>query len=49
MIELQKKVFERRGGESFDPPLDYYISEARDERNQQIDAVMRICFHKEQQ
>lgn len=47
--ELQKKVFERRKGKPFDPPLDYYIQEGRDERDRQIDAVMGIDFHKEQQ
>jgi hypothetical protein len=49
LIELRQKIFERRGGKPFDPPLDYYIQEARDERDQQIDAVMGICFQKEQQ
>lgn len=49
LIELRQKIFERRGGKPFEPPLDYYIQEARDERDQQLDELMNNCFHKEQQ
>ena len=31
IIELKSKVFARRGGKSFDPPLEEYIQAARDE------------------
>jgi hypothetical protein len=30
---LKAEIFARRGGKSFDPPLNVYIQEARDERN----------------
>jgi len=33
-IHAQKaEIFARRGGKPFDPPLNIYIQEARDERN----------------
>jgi hypothetical protein len=48
LIELQKQIFARRGGKPLDPPLDYYIQEARDERNAQQDELVKQCFNKEQ-
>jgi hypothetical protein len=37
-------VHVRRGGKPFDPPLDEYIRQTREERNQQHDELMRSCF-----
>lgn len=44
LLSLRAKIFERRGGKPFDPPLDEYIQETRDERTAQQNELIRSCF-----
>ncbi|MBD2776123.1 hypothetical protein [Iningainema tapete] len=44
LIDLADKINARRGGKPFDPPLEDYIRQTREERNEQHDELMRSCF-----
>ncbi len=44
LIELADKINARRNGQPFDPPLEDYIRQTREERNEQHDELMRSCF-----
>ncbi|MBF2006688.1 MULTISPECIES: hypothetical protein [Chlorogloeopsis] len=46
LIELGNKINARRGGKPFDPPLEDYIRQTREERNEQHDELIRNCFPK---
>lgn len=46
LIELGDKINARRGGQPFDPPLEDYIRQTREERNEQHDQLMRSSFPK---
>ncbi|MBW4480183.1 MAG: hypothetical protein KME54_25935 [Tolypothrix brevis GSE-NOS-MK-07-07A] len=46
LIELGDKINARRAGKPFDPPLEDYIQQTREERNEQYDELMRSCFPK---
>ncbi|MBW4445824.1 MAG: hypothetical protein KME38_02810 [Spirirestis rafaelensis WJT71-NPBG6] len=48
LIELGDKINTRRAGKPFDPPLEDYIRQTREERNEQHDELMRSCFPKSQ-
>lgn len=47
MVEVREQIFARRGGKPFDPPLNEYITQTRDERTAQQDELIRSCFEKE--
>ena len=47
LVEVREKIFARRGGKPFDPPLDEYIQMTRDERTAEQDELIRTCFVKE--
>lgn len=42
--KLRSEIQVRRGGKAFDPPLEEYIHQTREERNEQHDELMRSCF-----
>ncbi len=46
LISLGEKINARRAGKPFEPPLEDYIRQTREERNQQHDELMRSCFPK---
>lgn len=46
LIELGDKINSRRAGKPFDPPLEDYIRQTREERNEQHDELMRSCLTK---
>ena len=46
LIELGDKINARREGKPFDPPLEDYIQQTREERNEQHDELMRSFFPK---
>lgn len=47
IVEVREKILERRGGKPFEPPLNEYIAQTRDERTAQQDELIRSCFGKE--
>lgn len=46
IIDHAAAIDARRGGKPFDPPLEDYIQQTREERNQQHDELMESCFPK---
>lgn len=42
--QIRNKIYERRKGEPFNPPIEEYIYITRDERNAQQDEILRDCF-----
>ncbi|MDZ7960314.1 MAG: hypothetical protein RMY34_20935 [Aulosira sp. DedQUE10] len=42
--QLREKIFARREGEPFNPPLDQYIQSTRDERTAEQDELLSGCF-----
>lgn len=46
LISLGDKINARRAGKPFDPPLEDYIRQTREERNEQHDELMRSWFPK---
>jgi hypothetical protein len=47
LVALREKIYARRGGQPFDPRLDQYLYEGRDERTALHDELVRGCFSKE--
>ncbi|MDJ0728387.1 MAG: hypothetical protein QNJ33_00165 [Crocosphaera sp.] len=46
MVEVREKIFTRREGKPFAPPLNEYIAQTRDERTAQQDEFIRSCLGK---
>ncbi|GAB1540719.1 hypothetical protein NUACC21_33880 [Scytonema sp. NUACC21] len=46
LIELGDKINARREGKPFDPPIEDYIQQTREERNEQHDQLMHSFFPK---
>ncbi|MBE9215279.1 hypothetical protein IQ247_21890 [Plectonema cf. radiosum LEGE 06105] len=44
--QLRNKIYQRRKGEAFNPPIDEYIYITRDERTTQQDEMLHDCFGK---
>lgn len=42
--ELRSAIHAEREGKPFDPPLEEYIWQTREERTQQQDELIRSCF-----
>ncbi len=42
--KLRAEIHAERGGKPFDPPIEEYIHQTREERNQQQDEFMRNLF-----
>lgn len=47
LLTLKEKVLTRRGGKPFDPPLDFYIQSARNERISQQDELLNMGLTQE--
>jgi hypothetical protein len=47
LVALREKISARRGGQPFNPSLDQYLYEGRDERTALHDELVRSCFSKE--
>lgn len=46
LVALQQKILARRQGKPFDPPLDRYLQEGRDERTAIQDELVIDCFSR---